>query len=105
MWRHHPGQVEGERGYSPDRPVFPLIGCVSRDGNRLAAFAWPEARSLGQVWHDCLHPRPAIGESYDQRTGRTVSRGKIYFLPNDEGLLLEAFGRDFPEWTGPDLEG
>ena len=105
MWRHHPGQVEGERGYSPDRPVFPLIGCVSRDGNRLAAFAWPEARSLGQVWHDCLHPRPAIGESYDQRTGRTVSRGKIYFLPNDEDLLLEAFERDFPGWTRPDPEG
>ena len=101
-WRKHPGQIPGQRGYSPDRPVYPLIGCVSRDGNYLTAFAWPEARSLGQVWHDCLHPRPAIGESYDPATHRTVSRGKLYFLRNDGKLLLDAFKRDFPGWKRPE---
>jgi len=102
-WRPHPGQIPGQRGYSLDRPVYPLIGCVSRDGKNLAAFAWPETRSLGQVWHDCLHPRPAIGESYDPKANRTISRGRLYFIPNDEKLLLDAFKRDFPGWKRPDF--
>ncbi len=101
IWRRHPGQVKGQRGYSLDRPVYPLIGVVSRDGEYLAAFAWPETRSLGQVWHDCLHPRPAIGESYDPASNHTVSHGRLYFLPNSEQQLLEAFQRDFPEWRPP----
>jgi hypothetical protein len=101
VWRKHPGQVPGQRGYSLDRPVYPLIGCTSRDGKYLAAIAWPETRSLGQVWHDCLHPRPAIGESYDAETSRTVSCGRIYFLPNNEATLLAAFRRDFPDWRRP----
>ncbi|MHC4401780.1 MAG: hypothetical protein ACYTG0_19080 [Planctomycetota bacterium] len=100
-WRRHPGQIPGQRGYSPDRPVLPLIGCVSRDGKHLAAFAWPETRSLGQVWHHCLHPRPAIGESYDTEANRIVSRGRLYFLPNDETALRAAFRRDFPDWRRP----
>ena len=102
VWRKHPGQIPGQRGYSLDRPVYPLIGCVSQDGKYLAAIAWPEARSLGQVWHDCLHPRPAIGESYNDEANRTVSRGRVYFLPNDEAVLLAAFKRDFPDWRRPD---
>ena len=101
VWRKHPGQVPGQRGYSLDRPVYPLIGCTSRDGKYLVAIAWPEARSLGQVWHDCLHPRPSIGESYDAQTNRIISSGRIYFLPNDEASLLAAFGRDFPDWKRP----
>ena len=101
-WRKHPGQIPGQRGYSPDRPVYPIIGCVSRDGKQLTAFAWPEARSLGQVWHDCLHPRPAIIESYDPEANRIASRGKIYFLPNDGQALLDAFKRDFPGWKRPE---
>ena len=104
IWRKHPGQIPGRRGYSLDRPVAPIIGCVSRDGRYLAAIAWPEARSLGQVWHDCLHPRPAIGESYDGRRNRIVSRGRIYFLPNDEAALRSAFRRDFPDWRRPHPE-
>ena len=101
VWRKHPGQVPGQRGYSLDRPMYPLIGCSSHDGKYLVAIAWPEARSLGQVWHDCLHPRPAIGESYDAQTNRIVSVGRIYFLPNDEAALLAAFRRDFPTWRRP----
>ncbi len=101
LWRKHPGQVPGQRGYSLDRPVYPLIGCTSGDGKYLAAIVWPETRSLGQVWHDCLHPRPAIGESYDAERNRIVSRGRVYFLPNDEATLLAAFRRDFPDWRRP----
>ena len=101
LWRKHPGQVRGNRGYSLDRPVYPLIGCVSRDGRVLAAIAWPETRRLGQVWHDCLHPRSVIGESYDEGTNRIVSRARLYFMPNDEAVLLAAFKRDFPDWRQP----
>lgn len=101
VWRRHPGQTPGQRGYSLDRPVYPIAGCVSHDGQFLTAIAWPEARSLGQVWHDCLHPRPAIGESYDAASNRTVSHAKIYFLSNDEPELVQAFHRDFPNWERP----
>ena len=101
IWRKHPGQTPGQRGRSPDRPVYPLVGCVSRDGKHLTAFAWPECQSLGQVWHDCLHPRPAIGESYDAKANRTVSRGRLYFMANDPAALLAAFRRDFPDWRRP----
>ena len=102
IWRKHPGQIPGQRGYSLDRPVLPIIGCISRGGKQMAAIVWPEARSLGQVWHDCLHPRPAIRESYDASANRTISQGRIYFLPNDEAALLAAFKRDFPNWQRPD---
>ena len=101
VWRNHPGQIDGRRGHSLDRPVYPIIGCVSRDGNHMAAFAWPETESLGQVWHDCLHPRPAIGESYDEKTNTIISLGRLYFIPNDEKLLLDSFRRDYPGWVKP----
>jgi len=101
VWREHPGQIPGRRGNSLDRPVYPLIGCISRDGKYLAAFAWPETARLGQVWHDCLHPRPVIGESYDPKTNRIVSRARIYFRENDEEALIAAFKRDFPNWKRP----
>lgn len=101
IWQKHPGQIPGQRGYSLDRPVYPLIGCISHDEKHLAAIAWPESRSLGQVWHDCLHPRPAISRSYDPQANRTQSLGRMYFLPNDEPTLLAAFARDFPDWKRP----
>jgi len=100
-WREHPGQASGQRGRSLDRPVYPLVGCVSRDDKYLTAFAWPEARSLYQVWHDCMHPRPAVSESYDATTNSIVSWGRIYFMANDLGALLDAFHRDFPDWARP----
>ena len=95
-WRKHPGQIKGQRGFSTDRPVLPIIGVVSRDGGHLAAVAWPETMRLGQVWHCCIHPRPQISESFDEKTGETRSRGRLYFMPNDEAKLLAAFRRDFP---------
>ena len=101
MWRKHPGQIKGRRGYSPDRPVYPIIGVVSRDGKHLAAIAWPETTSLGQVWHHCIHPRPLTAESFDVKTGEIRSCGKIYLMENDEKKLLRQFKEDFPLWRRP----
>jgi len=99
VWRRHPGQTPGARGRSPDRPVYPITGVVSRDKRHMAAMAWPETGSIGQVWHDCLHLRPRIVESYDKETQRTESLGVIYFLLNDPALLLQRFKEDFPDWN------
>lgn len=103
IWRKHPGQTKGQRGRSPDRPVYPIIGCTSRDGKYLAAIAWPETMSLGQVWHHCVHPRPRIVESYDRESNEIRSRARIYFMENDGEKLIVAFRRDFPHWARPDL--
>ncbi len=101
-WRIHPGQEPGQRlGRSTDRPVLPIIGCISRDNNYLVAWAYPQCGVLNQAWIDCLHPAPQISESYDPSTNTSRSRSKIYFLPNDEELLLQAFKRDFPDWKIP----
>ena len=104
IWRKHPGQTKGQRGRSTDRPVYPIIGCTSRDGKHLAAIAWPETGSLGQVWHHCVHPRPRIGESYDKDTNQIRSRGRIYFMKNEGEKLIAAFNEDFPDWVRPDLK-
>lgn len=100
-WRKHPGQVKGERGHSTDRPVYPIIGVISRDGKYLAAIAWPETASLGQVWHHCVHPRPLIGESFDATTGEIKSHGKVYLMENDGKKLIARFKEDFPQWRRP----
>ena len=104
IWRRHPGQAKGQRGKSTDRPVYPIIGCTSRDGKHFAAIAWPETGSLGQVWHHCVHPRPRIIESYNKQANQTRSRGKIYFMENDGEKLIAAFKKDFPHWVRPDLK-
>jgi len=100
-WRRHPGQIQGQRGYSTDRPVYPVIGAVSRDRKYLVAVAWPETMRLGQVWHHCIHPRPIIGESYDNTKGEINTHGKIYLMANDGEQLLAKFKKDFPEWRRP----
>jgi hypothetical protein len=43
-----------------------------------------------------LHP--CILTAYDPKTKSTVSRGKLYFLPNDGNALLDRFKEDFPGW-------
>jgi hypothetical protein len=98
LWRKHPGQIKGERGYSTDRPVYPIIGAVSRDKKYLTAIAWPETEMLGQVWLHCFHARPIIGESYNAKLGETTSFGKIYIIENNEAELLSLFNKDFPDW-------
>ena len=100
-WRRHPGQTQGQRGRSTDRPVYPIIGVVSGDGRHLAAIAWPETAQLGQVWHHCIHPRPQIGDSFNALTGETESRAKVYLMENDGRKLLASFKEDFPGWHRP----
>jgi hypothetical protein len=100
-WRKHPGQIKGQRGYSTDRPVYPIIGATSRDGKYLVAVAWPETMRLGQVWHHCVHPRPVIGESFNKTTGEINSHGKIYMMENDGNKLITSFKKDFPQWQRP----
>ena len=94
---HWAGQ-KGLRGFSTDRPVYPIIGTVSRDGEHLVAVAWPETSRLGQVWMPCIHPRPCILTAHEPGENRIVSRGRLYFMPNDGKALIAAFERDFPGW-------
>ncbi|MFB3903594.1 MAG: hypothetical protein ACE15E_09085 [Acidobacteriota bacterium] len=91
----------GKRPVSTDRPVYPIIGVVSHDRRFLSAIAWPECERLGQLFLSCVHPNPVIADSYDPKTGRYVSRGKIYFLDNNPDRLLQSFKRDFPDWKRP----
>jgi hypothetical protein len=100
-WRKHPGQKEELRATSTDRPVYPIIGVVSCDGEHLAAIAWPETSKLGQVWHHCFHPRPVVGESFNPATGEIKSHGRVYFLENDPKKLISRFKEDFPNWKRP----
>lgn len=100
-WRKHPGQVKGERGYSTDRPVYPIIGAISSDGKYLAAVAWPETGRMGQVWHDCVHPRPDFAESFDAATGQIKSHAKVYLMKNNGKKLIASFKKDFPQWKRP----
>lgn len=100
-WRKLPAAKDDRRPTSTDRPVYPIIGVVSCDGQHLAAIAWPETSKLGQVWHYCFHPRPVIAESFDPATGEIKSHGRIYFLANDPSKLLARFQQDFPNWQRP----
>ena len=98
VWEKHFGQQKGERGWSTDRPVYPIIGVVSYDGKNLAALAWPETSRLGQVWMYCIHPRPCVLTTHEPGAKKFVSRGKFYFMPNDGKALLAAFEKDYPGW-------
>lgn len=104
VWRRHADFVHtfyGKRPLSPDRPVYPIIGVLSREGRFLSAVAWPETERLGQLFLSCVHPNPRITEPCRPETSPCVSRGKLYFLENDPDRLLENFRRDFPDWPSP----
>ena len=98
IWGRHRGQPRAFWGTSTDRPIYSMIGTVSRDGKYLTAFAWRKSNNLGQGWHDCLHISPDFRPDYDAKTGRTVSRGKMYFMKNDPLKLLTAYKKDFKPW-------
>lgn len=91
----------GKRPLSTDRPVYPIIGVISRDERFIGAVAWPECERLGQLFLSCVHPNPLISRKYDPKIGRCVSGGKIYLIENDPHRLLESFKRDFPGWQRP----
>ena len=94
IWARHRGQPKAFWGASTDRPVYSIIGEVSRDGKWLAALAWPECHSMCQGWHDCLHNGPKLLNGYDEKTNQTVYRGKFYFMENDPQKLLERYTND-----------
>jgi len=94
IWRRHGGQPKAFWGNSTHRPVYPIIGEVSRDGKWLAALAWPHCGSMCQGWHDCLHNAPHLLQGYDKATNQTTYRGKFYFMANDPKELLQRYRRD-----------
>jgi hypothetical protein len=81
------------RPLSPDVPVNHLIGCVSADGRWLLATAWDSTQELFQGVIVCLHADPRLGGL--EPGARKKLRGKVYFLPNEPGTLLERYRRDF----------
>ncbi len=80
--------------YSDDRYVVPVIGCISRDGNSLAALANDSADSMGQAWHDCEHNNPKWLPT--SAGGGFVWRLKVYVMENDPDKLLAHVVKDFP---------
>ncbi len=97
IWRRHGGQPEAFWGASTDRPIYSLIGCVSRDGKWLTAWGWPKCSGLSQGWHDCLHANPDFSGCYDEPTNTTTCEGRLYFMANDPEALLTRYLADFPQ--------
>jgi len=100
VWEKHPGQPEAGWGVSSDRPIYSLVGCVSRDGKHLAAWGCYQCLHIGQGWHDCLHLLPDLRLDYDEKTNRIVSRCKYYFVENDPDGLLKRYRQDFAPVEG-----
>jgi len=97
VWRRHGGQPESFWGNSTDRPIYSLIGCVSRDGKYLAALGWAKCGALSQGWHDCLHANPDLSGCYDAEANQVTCQARYYFLPNDPEALLARYLEDFPQ--------
>lgn len=95
VWEEHPGQPKASWGVSTDRPVYSLVGAVSRDGEHLAAWGCYQCSGIGQGWHDCLHLLPELSLDYDGETNRIASRSVFYFMENDPDKLLARYKADF----------
>ena len=95
IWKEHPGQPEASWGVSTDRPVYSLVGAVSRDGRHLAAWGCYQCDGIGQGWHDCLHLLPDLSLDYDREKNRIASRSVFYFMENDPDKLLAKYRADF----------
>ena len=94
-WRKHPGQPAAFWGNSTDQPIYSIAGEVSRDMKYLAAWGCKRSNSIGQGWHDCLHIGPDLRLDYDEKTNRTVSHFKMYFMEFDPEELLKQYKEDF----------
>jgi hypothetical protein len=95
VWEKHPGQPEAGWGVSTDRPVYSLVGCISREGKHLAAWGCYQCLHIGQGWHDCLHLYPDFQFDYDATTNQIVSHSKFYFMENNPDRLLTRYKQDF----------
>jgi hypothetical protein len=94
--RVHPGDIWAF-GASGDRPLYGIVGAVSRDGRWVAAIGCAHTRTLGQGWHDCIHYVPEMQAYLDERKGQLLQRTTLYVMPNDKRRLLENFQQDFPQ--------
>jgi hypothetical protein len=103
--RYTPGQVwrpasvprndVNPRPLNPLTPSNGLIGCFSRDEDRILATAWEPWQELFQGIYRCIHSDFRIG---GLRPGeRKQIRGKLYIVDSDIDALLERYMRDFPE--------
>lgn len=94
-WEKHPGQPKASWGVSTDRPVYSLVGVVSRNDKHLAAWGCHQCGGIGQGWHDCLHLLPDLSLDYDDEANRINSRSIFYFMENDPDKLLARYKADF----------
>ena len=83
------------RPISPDKPVNGLIGCFSKDNEKILAMAWDRTQELFQGVIVCLHNDPAVGGLKPGQSKKL--HGKVYLLPNDPKQLLERYRLDFPQ--------
>lgn len=95
VWREHPGQPKAFWGNSTDQPICSIVGEASRDMKYLAAWGCKRSRVIGQGWHDCLHIGADLRLDYDEKTNRTVSHFKMYFMEFDPENLLRQYKEDF----------
>lgn len=80
--------------YAAEGWMVPVVGTISRDKKSLAAIAAPDAASLCQAWHDCMHINArSFGADREWRL-------KIYAMKNDPAKLLERVRADFPTMAG-----
>jgi hypothetical protein len=89
-------QPEAGWGISRDRPIYSIIGIVSRDMKYVAAWGGRKSKILKQGWHDCLHLSPLMQIDYNQEENRISSHSRMYFMEFDSVKLLERYKRDFP---------
>ena len=103
--RYTPGQVWCPRDV-PRTDVNPrplnalvpsngLIGCFSRDDDKILATAWEPYQELFQGVLQCIHSDFRVG---GLKPGESKHiRGKIYIVGNDVEALLHRYKKDFPE--------
>jgi hypothetical protein len=103
--RYTPGQVYGpshvDRNDINPRPLSTLVpsnglmGCFSRDGDKILAVAWQPYQELFLGVATCIHSDFRIG---GLAAGESKEiRGKIYIIDANLPALVKRYERDFPE--------
>lgn len=80
-------------GHSPDRFDIPVIGIVSRDGERLVAVMTKNGDLMWQAYRDCVHNQPHWEP--DEQTGGRILRIRIVLMEND----IDKLQRNYEEWS------
>jgi hypothetical protein len=74
-------------------PALPLIGAVSHDAKWQVGLTFNPVQELFQGVITCLHADFRLGGL--QPGERKRANGRIWILPNEPELLLEAYQREF----------